>query len=251
MLQFVKRSLLSTFVLASLVACSGNTPDTSDATSPGETVQNGATPSEVESPNTGATLTNPDTTAADSTPTEEEGTQNGWQTIQGNGLALQLPARYQGGNPKTDLNRLEAQLTAINPAYADRLAGIKENPDAIAFLAFDPQSAATSGFLTNVNIATENIPSEIGIETYMEAAKEQLAALYTLEEPQMVDLQNGKKAGRLVGEIDTDSAKIKQLFYMIQEGEQIWIVTYAATSEEFNRLLPEFEQSIKTLELGS
>ncbi|MCW6039027.1 hypothetical protein K4A83_22650 [Spirulina subsalsa FACHB-351] len=251
MLQFVKRSLLSAIVLASLAACGGNTPDTTEATSPGETAQNGAAPSQIESTDTSATLADPDGTTADSTSATEEATQNGWQTIQGNGLALQLPARYQGGNPKTDLNQLEAQLTAINPAYADRLAGIKENPDAIAFLAFDPQSAATSGFLTNVNIATENIPSEIGIETYMEAAKEQLAALYTLEDSQMVDLKNGKKAGRLVGEIDTDSAKIKQLFYMIQEGEQIWIVTYAATSEEFTRLLPEFEQSIQTLELGS
>ncbi|NJL00956.1 MAG: hypothetical protein HC910_10480 [Spirulinaceae cyanobacterium SM2_1_0] len=52
-----------------------------------------------------------------------------WQEFEGAGLVLSLPEGYTGGNPSTDLDRLAAELEAIDPQYAQSIEGIRENPE--------------------------------------------------------------------------------------------------------------------------
>ncbi len=179
----------------------------------------------------------------------EAGSADAWQEFSGAGLALSLPKDYTGGNPSTDLDRLAAELEAIDPQYAQRIESIRQNPEAIAFLAFDPESA-DSGFLTNVNVATESVPADITIEQYLEAATQQLAQLYEIESQEITTV-GGDEAGKIVGQFNTDELQVKQLFYAIKRGDTFWIVTYATTAAEFDNRLPDFERSIQTLKLES
>ncbi len=190
-----------------------------------------------------------DVAAAEDEATEDDEPAGDWQTLNGAGLELSLPEGYTGGDPSTDLDRLASELEAIDPEYAQRIESIRQNPEAIAFLAFDPDSAE-SGFLTNVNIATEPVPADIDLEQYLEAATQQLAGIYEIESQEITTVGD-YEAGKIVGQFGTGELQVKQLFYAIKTDGTFWIVTYATTADEFDTRLPNFERSIQTLKLES
>lgn len=172
-----------------------------------------------------------------------------WKTINGNGVQLSLPPSYEGGNPSTDLDAIAKSLTAIDPKYAQGIASLKANPSAVALLAFDKQSAK-SGFMTNVNVTTEKVPDGTTVQQYLDAAANQLVGSYQLVDKKVVSI--GKyQAGRIVAEGSAGGTPIKQLFYLIQNGNNFWLVTYSTAKSEFDKRLPDFEKSISTFMLPS
>jgi len=234
MMPFLRGLLMSLLVVGAAVGCSQAADEAAD--SPAAKSSPAAAEAETES-----SPSEPDRELAS---TEAAGE---WQDFAGAGLTLSLPGSYIGGNPSTDLERLASELEAIDPQYAQRIESIRQNPEAIAFLAFDPASAE-SGFLTNVNVATEAVPADISIEQYLEAAAQQLTQLYELESQEVTKVGD-YEAGKIVGRFNTGELEIRQLFYAIKNEDTFWIVTYATIASEFDRRLPDFERSIQTLQL--
>ncbi|MBE9127939.1 MULTISPECIES: DcrB-related protein [unclassified Coleofasciculus] len=171
----------------------------------------------------------------------------GWKAIAGEGVTLSLPKHYEGGNPHTDINTIAAKLEKVSPGYSARLEAIKQNPQAIALLAFDPKTA-NSGFMTNVNITKEKVPTGVTIQQYLEAATQQLVERYEILEQKVVSI-DPYQGGRIVAKSTTGETPIQQLFYIVQDGNTFWLVTYSTTVAEFDQRLPTFEQSIATLKL--
>ncbi|HBL58299.1 MAG TPA: hypothetical protein DDZ80_07175 [Cyanobacteria bacterium UBA8803] len=186
-------------------------------------------------------------TSTQATPQSSTAPKQGWKTIAGAGVSLSLPEQYEGGNPSKDINKIAEKLEAIRPGYSARIESIKQNPEAIALLAFDAQNA-NSEFMANVNIAKEQVPNEVTIEQYLQAATQQLAAQYKILEQKVVPLEP-YQAGRIVAESTVGETTIKQLFYTVKKGNMVWLVTYSTTPAEFDQRLPNFEESIRTLKI--
>lgn len=220
MIQPIRGLLICIFLLGSIVGCNQTPPK---ATNP----------------------ESPQATDSQSTVMPEAG----WKIIEGEGVTLSLPPEYEGGNPSKDLDEIGKKLKAIDPEYENRIEAIRQNPAAIAFLAFDAQNTQ-SGFLTNVNIATETVIEEVTVEQYLDAATGELSAMYQIEDQKVVSVDQ-YPAGRIVAEIEAGETRIKQLFYTIQDGDTFWIVTYATTADEFDQRLPSFEKSIQSFRVQS
>ncbi|MGC1248110.1 MAG: hypothetical protein WA865_17990, partial [Spirulinaceae cyanobacterium] len=87
-------------------------------------------------------------------------TETSWQKVQGEGITLNLPPSFAGGNPSTDINVLEEKLKTIAPDYENKLELLKQNPGAVALLAFDTQSAPQQG-VTSINVRPEKLDAEL------------------------------------------------------------------------------------------
>ncbi len=174
---------------------------------------------------------------------------NNWKQIAGEGVFLSLPENFEGGNPQTQLDQLEAKLATVDPKYGDRIAVIKQNSKGIALLAFDLQSAR-SGIITNVNVIKEELPQGTTMEASLAAATSKLGLVYEIVDQKLTYLDDNQ-VGRIVAEANSEGMRIKPLFYLIPDGNTIWLITYSTTAEEFNQRLPYFEQSIQTFKVES
>ncbi len=173
-----------------------------------------------------------------------------WKTIAGNGVELSLPESYIGGNPSNDkdLEAIAQNLKTIDPDFEKTVEALKKNSSAIALLAFDTQNAK-SRFVTNVNITQEKLPVGTNIEQYLDNAVKQLSPRFRVVDQKVVSLEK-YQAGRVVAETISGEIPIKNLYYVIQTGNEFWLVTYATTKSEFDRRLPNFEESIRTFHLS-
>ena len=170
-----------------------------------------------------------------------------WKKVQGEGITLKLPPGFEGGNPSKDINTLEEQLKTVAPDYERKIAILKQNPGAIALLAFDTKKSPQEG-VTSINVRPEKLDEELTVKDYLEIAKEQITPAYKIKEEEITAI-DGREAGRILAEAEKNNTKIKQLFYVVQDGETFWLVTYSTTSEEFEERLPDFEKSIESMEL--
>lgn len=233
MLQSLRGLLLLLLACGSLVACSQTPPETTEnaSSSAENATETGAASPEKESQ-----------PSENNTATPEEG----WKMLQGEGISISLPEQYEGGSPRTDLGKIEERLQEVAPEYVDRLQSLKENPNSLALVAFDFKGDTPESF-THVNAASEQAPPDVSIDAYLDTVSQTLAQLYTIEEQQVISVGD-YEAGKIIGEIEANGTKMKQLFYMIQKEETFWIVTYATPSEEFEQRQGEFEQSIQSVQ---
>lgn len=186
--------------------------------------------------------TNPEPPQTGSNPTE---TQSDWQTIQGEGVSLALPPEYEGGNPSTDLDELEARLNQIGSEYAQQLQAIRQNPAAIALLAFDP-NLSPDDQITNVNVIPIEKPPELSLADFTRQTAEQLSTGVEVIEQGVVQVGD-REMGRIVVQDEVEGTIIQPLMYFVPDEERLWITIYATTADQFEQRLPNFEESIKSL----
>ncbi|MDR9404519.1 MAG: hypothetical protein RI580_13880 [Halothece sp. Uz-M2-17] len=173
-----------------------------------------------------------------------------WQTMKGEGITLSVPETYRGGNPVRDLTNIETALTDLDQNYETRLQPIKQNLEQTALLAFDARSF-TADALTNVNVVQQSLNQQTSLENYLATTVKQLQATHQIEEETIIT-HNQSSLGRIVANVTTqEGVSLKQLFYLQPQGETVWITTYTTPSSEFQGRLPNFEQSIASLDIQS
>jgi serine/threonine-protein kinase len=158
-----------------------------------------------------------------------------------------LPESYEGGDPSQDLDVIVEKLRTLGPEFAQMAKMIEQNPSAFVFWAFD-SDVGDSGFLINVNVSTERVPSAITLEAYLDALVGQLPSQFRVVERGTVSLDH-YQAERVLIEASIMGVEIKQVIYVIKEGNAIWAVTFSTSADEFDRRLPTFEQSMRTFKL--
>jgi hypothetical protein len=196
----------------------------------------------------------------------------GWTAIKGEGVALFLPQGFVGGNPGRDLDKIKAQLKAIDPNSEQKLLGISQNPTAISLLAFkydldtstiEPQDKKNQSISGNspranniatisVNITNQSLPKEVSLNSMMESNSQKIAKIYQFSEQKMISIKQQDSA-RIIATIPNSQPAIKQVFYLIPKAEQkkLWVVTYTVLDKDFDSLLPMFTESIETLQFLS
>lgn len=192
------------------------------------------------------TETSDQSTSKPTTPVE---IPTGWKNLLGDGVSLSLPSQYEGGNPGTDIERLESRLEAINPSYTERIEPIKQRTKAIALIAFDPQKSETET-ITNVSVIQEKLPENTDSKTVINDALEKISLVYEIVETKDVAVNN-YQAKRIIAEADSQGTLIKPLLYLLVDKDTLWLVTYTTTATEFEQRLPNFEKSVKTFRVNS
>ncbi len=167
-----------------------------------------------------------------------------WEKFSGRGAELWLPDSFEGGDLSQDLDTVIEGLEKLGPDFEQMANTIKQNPSMFVIWAFDSQ-VGDSGFLTNVNVTTEQALSTITIETYLDLATQQLPSQFKVLEREIVSLDR-YEAGRVLLEFSVSGVQGKQLLYVIKPDKDVWAITYSTAAEEFDERLSTFEQSINT-----
>ncbi|NJO19123.1 MAG: hypothetical protein HC838_02265 [Spirulinaceae cyanobacterium RM2_2_10] len=166
--------------------------------------------------------------------------------VKGNGVSLLLPPGYEGGNPQADIEAIANRLDGAGTEYEQLSEALRESKENISLIAFDTQQA-TAGFVTNVNIASQELPKALSAQEYIGVLANQLRDLegYAVQQTG-VEVINGNEVGRLVVDIQVGDIEIVQLFYAIPNEQNFWLVRYSTPKQEFEQRRRDFEQSILT-----
>lgn len=190
-----------------------------------------------------------ETVEEESPPLAEDSLPESWDKYEGRGVSLSLPSTFLGGNLEEDVELIAEELTNFGPEFEAIAQVIKQNPSLFALWVFDSE-IGDSQFLTNVNITTEEVPSAVDLNMYLDLTVNQFPAEFSIVEREVVPFQDSE-AGRLVIEFALAGTEGKELLYIIKQDNVIWAVTYATSAAEFDDRLPIFEQSIRTFAVTS
>lgn len=169
----------------------------------------------------------------------------GWKAFKGRGVELWLPQAYQGGSPSaSDTTFIIDGIRRLGPQFEQFAQVIERDPSKFALFAIDPQPTASGG-LTNVLIGVDRVPSVVTLDVMMKSVASALPSSIRVTEQKLVRLGN-QPAGRLTTETAVTSLKVKQLIYLLKQGNTVWSVSFTTEASEFQKRVPLFERSIRT-----
>ena len=185
--------------------------------------------------------------------TNDLGTNTGGTTaniIEGNGIAMILPAGYLGGDPGADANYIRTELAKLPPQFAASGDAFIEDPNLFVFFAFDTD--VSSGLLTNVNVSSEVI-SNYSVEQYAADLEAEIGNLIVESATGTV---NNYPAARIVlnNSVDlgnNESVQLLQLMYILQNGENYNTVVFTTPASEAEQRMGIFEDAVTTIAIGA
>jgi len=172
----------------------------------------------------------------------------GWTRLEGNGVALQLPDTYMGGNMEDFSAEIIKLADTELPQAKSLFQEAFQNPEKFVLLAFDTKSSP--GFLTNVNTVKTRFSSErYPLADIMQGAIKQYPDYIKIVQSDLVKI-NDIEVIRFVETMDMKSRTSKSLQYIrIDDNNDAWVTNYSTTPDEFDKRLPSFEQSYQSFEL--
>lgn len=171
----------------------------------------------------------------------------GWEEFSAGRVHLWLPERFDGGDMGVKLQSIIDTMKDLGPEYAESARLLEDNPDVFVLWAFDPVKGP-SGYITNVNITKEDVPSGITLQDYMEASLNGLPSSMGVVDQGTTSV-GALEAGKLVLSSDIRGLKGLSVIYSIKDGNRFWNVTYSTGADEFVQRSADWEQSIRSFEL--
>ena len=123
--------------------------------------------------------------------------------------------------------------------------------DNLLFLAFDSKVNRQGG-VTTVNVVEIPIFSNMKPITLAEMLVEQLPAQIKgvkVSQAEAIDLPQ-YPAARFTAQLNLNNAAVKEALYVVKADKATYLVTFAAALNDFEKLLPVFEQSIQTFSVN-
>jgi hypothetical protein len=171
----------------------------------------------------------------------------GWEKFEGRGVELWLPESFEGGNLDEDLDLIVERLKGLGPEFEQLSQTLDQNRSVFALWAFDSK-VGEQGSLTSANITTEQVLSVITIDIYLDAVEKQFPPGFAVRERDIVQLGD-REAGRLIADFTVSGVSGNQLLYVVKDGNNIWVISYGTSVDEFEERLPVFEQSAQTFSI--
>jgi len=173
---------------------------------------------------------------------------NGFKPLEGDGITLWLPESFEGGSMTgKDREILLKAMSNLGGVYNDMVEQFKDSGTAFLFYGYDTV-LGERGNLTNVNVVEIPMMSRMtpltAAEILAQQFPKQLPGVKVLS-TEAVSLPR-YDAARLTLALTLKQAKLKEAFYLVHANGKFYAVTFAAGVEEFDELLPVFEQSIQT-----
>lgn len=172
--------------------------------------------------------------------------ENGWKIVQGEKIALALPENFEGGNPPRELKLLTAKLKSLDCVSQQTTEKLEQNANSLSLIAFLPQ--CESGHLvTSINVISHKVKSEISLDQYLTNEVNKLRENTNIIQREIIE-QNQQLIGKIITETKLEQTTLKQLFYIVPNSQNYWIITYSSSMDKFAENLPIFENSFKTLQ---
>lgn len=120
-----------------------------------------------------------------------------------------------------------------------------------ATLFFAPVTDVNATFRTNVNVTTEKIPSQYGVNEYYKAAVQMMSSKMNgfTEEKSGDATVNGMPAKWLIYKHTMFGPKMEVLVYFIVKNSMAYIITCTCLENQLSKYEPEFKQIINSFEL--
>jgi hypothetical protein len=173
-------------------------------------------------------------------PSVSSGNAIEWVRFEGRGVSLNMPSTFTAIDlsPETRANLIE-HLKSKGGSNAQLAATLEHNPNIYRLMLAD---AAQPDIPTNVNIVGGKAEAA-NPKAFLEDLTWKLpdeAVVKSLDE-----MSVGKSpAARMV--IEWTQSSFTQAAYAVRYIDTLFVVTYSAESDQFNEMLPIFEQSIQT-----
>lgn len=186
--------------------------------------------------------------------TEKAANAAGWKEISTSGIAIQLPSDWK----TMDLSRQNFEEGADKVFGSDsKFAALRSQASAMAkqglvkLVAFDTSTIGT-GFATNCNVVTQDLPGPGNLEQIATATVKQIApAVAAGTQPQLTYITTkAGKVARIRSEIKTANTSMPALAsmaYLAVNRSKLFAVTFTTPKSDEARLKPVAEQAIDTL----
>ncbi len=194
--------------------------------------------------------------AAQATPTEaaSSSTRNpnvpaDWVRIEGYGVAIWLPATWQGGDLRKNADAILSMVEGMDPAIAQGVEMLRQNPDSFRLIAFD--TAASSLGAANLNILTQPLPFDISVELLMPSILATLPDFYEILEDDIIQV-NGENVGMIIADVNVGPLAVRTVQYFLVRDGLAWIISLTTDSrdlEEGRALSNQIIQSIEFFEV--
>jgi hypothetical protein len=136
----------------------------------------------------------------------------------------------------------------FNPQAATALKSLQAGINGLNLVAFDVGDT-TPAFVTNLTAVVEPLGTTT-IDRYVTQSIADLGKTATKIERSDVKIDR-YAAVRVVAHTPNPQVPITQLFYLIPQADRLWVVIYSTSTSQFERRLPQFEQSIQTIFLDN
>ncbi|BAY81220.1 hypothetical protein NIES267_06950 [Calothrix parasitica NIES-267] len=176
--------------------------------------------------------------------------KQGWKNFQANGIELQLPSYYEGGNTKQNS---QAVLERIEKAGipSDLITNTFQIQDYELF-AINPKEVI-KGNISYIEVRKEELPASIPLQFMTDKFAEGVSQTGpNIVEKKVVSLDN-YQAGKVVFKVinpQTNQVQGIGVSYLFEENQDFWAVTYVTSSEsQLQKQLPVFEESASTFRI--
>ncbi len=168
----------------------------------------------------------------------------GWERVKSSSFEIWLPESYEVWDITSEnLDAIIEELSSRGPEFVGYIPFILQKPDVLKMIAAFPQISG--------NLSIQSMDSGEGwtIDEVVETLEFYLQTSGKILERELFK-HNGCDAARLVHEFVEFGILEKQVMHLIKEESTLWTVSFTTSAEEFQQLLPEFEQSFKSFRLN-
>jgi len=178
---------------------------------------------------------------------EPTATPAGTIVLSGGGVEIRIPDRYISGNQET-VDAVLEKLKTMGSSYEGAVQSLTNNRDVYLVYAFDSE-LGTNNTISNMNITSVDVPED----TKLEDENQSVIRSYT--DAGATDIESNPcqhndndciklEAAMTVGDID-----MKVLQYLVKQGSQVYIVTFATEASDFPQKYTEFEEIFNTFQI--
>ncbi len=179
----------------------------------------------------------------------------GWQSVKKNNVSFALPPGWEvlateDANFGEAMDELVRQNPRLQPVATQARTAVASGQ--VQVLAFDlsPEGVLPT-FTTNLSIGRQEMPRAASLDDVAEANQEQLRANGFREIERGTTTTGGEEVARLSSTLsitDTLGEELPLAFeqYILVEGRQQWVLTFATIAEQRQDLRPTFERIVGT-----
>lgn len=167
--------------------------------------------------------------------------------LEGGGISIQLPDTYFGGSNE-NLDEVLQKLEDMGSDYENAANVLKENHDDYILFAYDSRIGSATN-ITNLLIGKLSLAEDITLES-------QVQDLFkSYEEAGGTDIQSKScqykdyECLEFQVTLATDRYNSKALQYLIKKGEDVYMLTFTTSIEEFDERYDEFSQAFNSFKV--
>jgi hypothetical protein len=171
------------------------------------------------------------------------GVPSDWKKYSSKGVSIWLPPSYQVAYNPEDVDKLASGIKQPGPLFdaLGKLMAMNTAANAISGLQPGPKK---TGLVSTCNVITEEIPLGMNEDDLITGGSFESPPGLTVDSRSVVML--GKKnAGELLleGPAGSSYEQLKDVVYIIVNGNMMYQVTFGSNKDDFDRLQPDFQKS--------